>query len=429
MIDDTTRAEDDLRAVAERLQALSSDGVRPVHADPHALAIRALLVADYVQQSELAAALSALTSVAMFREAAPGELRQLARALLTYLEPLAGDYLPDGTVAQGLIDDSVRLRRALVGGLERALPTSADVRLWLDAVRRGSGAVDLVYDLRTLAVLYEEQAETIERERPGLPFARLVSAARVGADTVEHALTANATPEQRAARDSVLRAWTLLVPCYAEVVEAATFVARKQGRARPFPSLAVVAAHRRARRSPLTMPPPPGGVSTTETNENRLPVDLSHVSEVIEILRSEPPRPMNEEGASAPVEPTPPPMPLPRVTEPPASNSRRAARHGLEIEVDIVSDTNFYVGFTENLSEGGVFVATYLLKPIGSRIELDLALPSGDTLQLEGTVRWLREASNDAWPGMGVQFDSLRADDEVAIKRFLKMREPLFYGD
>ncbi len=109
------------------------------------------------------------------------------------------------------------------------------------------------------------------------------------------------------------------------------------------------------------------------------------------------------------------------------SNTRIAARHTLEIEVGIASESNFYLGFTENLSAGGVFVATYVSKPLGSHVEVALAFPSGEQLRVPGVVRWLREGTTDGWPGMGVQFESLSSEDEAKIRKFLSLREPMFY--
>jgi uncharacterized protein (TIGR02266 family) len=90
------------------------------------------------------------------------------------------------------------------------------------------------------------------------------------------------------------------------------------------------------------------------------------------------------------------------------------------------------VGFTENLSEGGLFVATYFVRPLGSAVELSVRVPGSDTpIVLRGTVRWLREYSptSDGHPGMGIQFDALHAKDKALIAAFLAKREPLFYDE
>jgi uncharacterized protein (TIGR02266 family) len=112
-----------------------------------------------------------------------------------------------------------------------------------------------------------------------------------------------------------------------------------------------------------------------------------------------------------------------------APDGRRASRHTVEIEVGIMSDSNFYVGFTENLSATGVFVATYTRKPIGSKIEVAMTFADGDEVRVEGVVRWIRESSTDGWPGMGVQFDELTPEVDAKLKSFLSLRDPLFYDE
>jgi uncharacterized protein (TIGR02266 family) len=109
------------------------------------------------------------------------------------------------------------------------------------------------------------------------------------------------------------------------------------------------------------------------------------------------------------------------------SESRRRPRQTVEIEVGISSESNFFVGFTENVSEGGVFVATYALKPVGAHVDVVLTFPSGASIQVPGVVRWLRDASSEGWPGMGVQFEQLSPEDETNIRKFLSLREPMFY--
>ena len=42
-------------------------------------------------------------------------------------------------------------------------------------------------------------------------------------------------------------------------------------------------------------------------------------------------------------------------------NRRRHLRYAVELDVSMSSEHNFYAGFAENLSEGGVFVATHSL--------------------------------------------------------------------
>lgn len=109
---------------------------------------------------------------------------------------------------------------------------------------------------------------------------------------------------------------------------------------------------------------------------------------------------------------------------------RASPRVELNVGVGFRSDTNFYTGFTCDVSDGGLFVATHMLQPIGTSLTLTFALPTGHEIVTQGVVRWLRDPrdeSGDAVPGMGVQFENLSDLDEHAIHEFMALREPLFY--
>lgn len=119
-------------------------------------------------------------------------------------------------------------------------------------------------------------------------------------------------------------------------------------------------------------------------------------------------------------------------TEIEADDRRACARHSFEVEVGFESDSNFYTGFTEDISEGGLFLATYQLKPRGTEIDVLFTLPDGHEVKTVGIVRWLRDLRDDnpdARPGMGIQFVSVDEEDREAIQIFLGIRSPLFYDD
>jgi uncharacterized protein (TIGR02266 family) len=111
---------------------------------------------------------------------------------------------------------------------------------------------------------------------------------------------------------------------------------------------------------------------------------------------------------------------------------RRAhARYAVELDVNLGSDRDSYQGFVENLSTSGLFVATHLVNPVGSSIELCIHLPEGELLRGIGEVRWIRDfdEANDMPPGMGIRFMNLAPGAEDAIERFLSRRESLFGED
>ena len=102
-------------------------------------------------------------------------------------------------------------------------------------------------------------------------------------------------------------------------------------------------------------------------------------------------------------------------------NVRASERFDLEVKVDLESDHNFYTGLTQNISAGGVFIATHHLRSIGDRITLKFTLPGSDkTVAVETEVRWIRE--NTRAPerrrrgtGMGVRFINLSPEASAAI--------------
>jgi hypothetical protein len=70
--------------------------------------------------------------------------------------------------------------------------------------------------------------------------------------------------------------------------------------------------------------------------------------------------------------------------------------------------------------------------PIGTQVDLSFSLPSGERIQAQGVVRWVREVNDkdpDSMPGLGVQFTRLEDDARAAIERFVASREPMFYAE
>jgi uncharacterized protein (TIGR02266 family) len=101
---------------------------------------------------------------------------------------------------------------------------------------------------------------------------------------------------------------------------------------------------------------------------------------------------------------------------------------------DLESDHNFYTGLTQNISAGGLFIATNAIRRIGDRITLKFFLPgSTEPLAVETEVRWIRENSAlnriDGATGMGVRFVDLAPEAAHAIQQFIESRDSLYYDD
>jgi uncharacterized protein (TIGR02266 family) len=116
-------------------------------------------------------------------------------------------------------------------------------------------------------------------------------------------------------------------------------------------------------------------------------------------------------------------------------NVRAAERFDLEVKVDLESDHNFYTGLTQNISAGGVFIATHHLRRIGDRITLKFTLPGSEKqIAVETEVRWIREntallKAGEGGTGMGVRFINLSPEASAAITGFVESRESLYYDD
>lgn len=113
-------------------------------------------------------------------------------------------------------------------------------------------------------------------------------------------------------------------------------------------------------------------------------------------------------------------------------NRRSSPRVKVQVEVTMQSESNFFTGFSGDISETGVFVVTYQrLLPPGTPVELTLALPGEPPISLAGAVRWVREAGTGSGklPGMGIAFANVGERETVAIQRFICGREPLFWSE
>ena len=111
---------------------------------------------------------------------------------------------------------------------------------------------------------------------------------------------------------------------------------------------------------------------------------------------------------------------------------RRARRARVLVSVDIhlSSEAHFFCGLSGDVSEGGLFVSTYLPLPIGSSVELEFSLPgSEETLKARGRVRWMREHSLHEPRGFGIAFEGLEDAERERIHAFCSKRPALYYDD
>ena len=102
----------------------------------------------------------------------------------------------------------------------------------------------------------------------------------------------------------------------------------------------------------------------------------------------------------------------------------------VEVNVSLVSEHNFYVGQTRRMDSGGVFIATALPPPVGTRLQVRLGLADGRKIDVDGEVAFVREKSATIGrqpTGCGVKLFNLPGWSIDAIERFILARQPIVY--
>ncbi len=100
----------------------------------------------------------------------------------------------------------------------------------------------------------------------------------------------------------------------------------------------------------------------------------------------------------------------------------------VRVLVDFESSDAYFYDYSNNLSEGGIFIATERILPIGTPLTLRFTLPGLDRVfQANGKVIWIYEPSTgDEGPptevlgrGMGIQFSDLDGKDRELIRNYI----------
>lgn len=107
-------------------------------------------------------------------------------------------------------------------------------------------------------------------------------------------------------------------------------------------------------------------------------------------------------------------------------------RDRIDVAIGLMADTQFYTGFTQNISTGGLFLATKRPEPIGSRFRVAFRVPTVDhEFQPLCEVCWHRDAcgSDGMAEGMGVRFLDLTGREVDLINEFIAGADTLFYPE
>jgi uncharacterized protein (TIGR02266 family) len=116
----------------------------------------------------------------------------------------------------------------------------------------------------------------------------------------------------------------------------------------------------------------------------------------------------------------------------PPSVVRRCSRGkvAIDLAVDAHSEHNLWCGLSNDVAEGGVFVATHESLEPGTNVDLSVRLPGvEEPVALRGVVRWIRAygEESDAPAGVGVKFVALDQRALPELSRFATLRDPILF--
>ncbi len=115
------------------------------------------------------------------------------------------------------------------------------------------------------------------------------------------------------------------------------------------------------------------------------------------------------------------------------SNRRRFTRKQVTVKVGMKTPHGFWAGFTENVSEGGLFVATQAPFVLGDEVIVHLSLAGHvGRLPVKCRVKWIRpDTGGGLLPGMGLEFMDLADDALEQLRTFIESDnlEILFWDD
>ncbi len=127
----------------------------------------------------------------------------------------------------------------------------------------------------------------------------------------------------------------------------------------------------------------------------------------------------------------PPKAPEPAPAPPPAP--RDAPIKKLTIDVTRSSEHQLWMGFSEDIGEGGLFVVSQDQWELGQRVDVDLFL-EGEKARfgLQCKVRWIRpDLGLGTPPGVGLDFVDIQERPLKALRRFVHAKDPeiLFWDE
>jgi len=108
---------------------------------------------------------------------------------------------------------------------------------------------------------------------------------------------------------------------------------------------------------------------------------------------------------------------------------RSTNRVELKAQVTVSSETNFFTGLSENISEGGVFISSLAPPDLGTVIDTEISTgEGGQAIKVSAEVMWIRTEQGQP-VGCGCRFLNVDEVTAARLKDFIARggREPLFY--
>lgn len=105
-----------------------------------------------------------------------------------------------------------------------------------------------------------------------------------------------------------------------------------------------------------------------------------------------------------------------------AAHFRLRPRYPIEVRVTVrrqhEKSARKVEAVTTNLSFGGAFIAVDPPIPVGARLRVAIAsATTWDPLELEATVRWVRDAGANSRAGIGLMFEAISPQQALALHR------------
>ncbi len=99
------------------------------------------------------------------------------------------------------------------------------------------------------------------------------------------------------------------------------------------------------------------------------------------------------------------------------AEKRMIKRHRKRLQIKFGVDTPTRIAFTEDFSDGGVFIKTTFIHPPNTILKVELLTPTGEPVEAEATVRWAKRVPPNLLRtikgGMGLRFLRFIAGEEA----------------